>query len=86
MTFGPDEVSELRSELLKVLGMSSDVSSIELLTVSPSKDLLAKRLPLKVVFVRAISWRCFRLLNFDSSRLEPNNFKSNPAIRLCRFA
>jgi hypothetical protein len=64
VTFGPDEVSDLKSELFKIAGMPSQSNSIESLTISPSADVLAKRLHLRVTFVKDDVIEAFSLIEF----------------------
>ena len=64
VTFGPDEVSEMRSELFKIAGLPWEASPIQSLTVSPSADVLAKRLHLGVTFVKDDVIETFSLIEF----------------------
>jgi len=80
VTFGPDEVSELKSELFKIAGLPSNARSIASLTVSSSPDLLAKRLPLRIAFVSAEAREEFSFIEFRFTKVGTEQFQ----IESCR--
>jgi hypothetical protein len=55
--------------------MPPDASSIQSLTISPSKDVLAKRLPLRVTFVKADLTEVFSLIEFRFIKLGTEQFQ-----------
>ena len=63
VTLGPDEVTEIRSELFRIAGLPPS-TTIESLTISPAKDFLDRRLPLRVTFLGDGVTETFSLIEF----------------------
>ena len=85
VTFGPDEVSDLKSELFKIAGMPSQSNSIESLTISPSADVLARRLPLRVTFVKDDLKEVFSLIEFRFTKAGTEQFQVESCHPLLPF-
>lgn len=75
VTFGPDEVSELKSELFRIVGRQSEVASIESLTVSTPAKVLAQRLRLRVTFVKDDLREEFSLIEFRFIKVGTERFQ-----------